>query len=286
MAERQLPLPVDNIDAVPNSTPKLNEGKTKIIWEIDNPNLANFVRIESKDDITAGDGLRRDILPGKGKLANKTTVNVFNLLNSRGIPTHYITDDSEDSFIAHRCKMVPIECVARGIAFGSYLARNPEAIEGQKFFNAPVEFYLKDDSRHDPIIKLNKNTQKIELFNPKDPIDTRDPIDEIDLEEIGVTTDELDIMENRTRQVFEIMESAWKGQNVSLVDMKIEFGKNSEGDLLVADVIDNDSWRIWPEGDKSKMLDKQRYRNGEDLTLILANYRQVAEMTQLFLTGK
>ncbi len=99
-----------------------------------------------------------------------------------------------------------------------------------------------------------------------------------------LAAEELLVIQQKTRQVFEILEKAWGKQRVVLVDLKIEFGKDAQGNIIVADVIDNDSWRIWPDGDKSKMLDKQRYRDGKDLASIRDDYERVAEMTKFFLS--
>lgn len=258
---------------------KLAEGKTKIIWETEDPSV---VRIENKDDITAGDGLRRDIISGKSQIATETTSNVFTLLNRKGVVTHFVGQDSLTSFVARSATMIPLECVARRIAAGSYLKRHPEVAEGQRFETPPVEFYLKDDSRHDPMIQVNRSTGVVLLFDAKVPVEEQEPIGQMTLDDLDVSVEELDVIEEETKKTFEVIETAWAEQGVDLVDMKVEFGKDVNQSVMLADVIDNDSWRIWPGGDKSRMLDKQRYRDGGELSSILKDYSQVAEMTRAF----
>ncbi len=268
------------------SPTKVAEGKTKIIWATNDPGK---VRIESKDDITAGDGLKRDVIAGKAAIATETTVNVFKLLEANGVTTHFLDQDSETSFLARRAQMIPLECVARRIATGSFLKRRPDMPEGQIFDAIPVEFYVKDDAHHDPIIEYDSNSGHVSLFDAKQPVISRQPIGQTTLEDLGVSAHELETIRFLTTRVFEVIEKAWTEQNIALVDLKIEFGRDSEGDLMVADVIDNDSWRIWPGGDKSQMLDKQKYRNMEkptleQLSLIRDDYKRVAEMTRGFVT--
>lgn len=242
---------------------KLAEGKTKIIYA--HPAKDDVVYMVHKDGITAGDGARRNEIPGKGALSCRTTSNVFYLLEDEGISTHYIGMVAENANIVTRCAMIPLEVVMRRIATGSYLRRHPEVAEGTRFEPALVEFFLKDDARHDPLVAEDEITA------------------------MGVANrDEIEEMRRTGRRAFEILEEAWAAQDVTLVDCKIEFGRaTSDGTLLVADVIDNDSWRIWPGGDKNRMLDKQIYRNmpevtDEALKALYYKYAQVAELTDTF----
>src|SRR6202140_2372613 len=117
------------------------EGKTKKIHAVkDSSNLATVV---AKDDITAGDGAKHDIIPDKGRLATATTCNVFRLLKACGLPVAFEAQDSPISFTAPKCDMLPYEVVTRREAHGSYLKRNPHLAKGQLFPQLIVEFYLK-----------------------------------------------------------------------------------------------------------------------------------------------
>ncbi|MGI9253596.1 MAG: amidophosphoribosyltransferase, partial [Thermomicrobiales bacterium] len=240
--------------------PVLAEGKTKVVFAHENAALAVIVH---KDDITAGDGARRNELPGKGALSGRTTANVFRVLEGAGIPTHFVDAQADDRMVVRRCKMIPLEVVMRRIATGSYLKR-AAVTEGTRFDPVIVETFFKDDANHDPLV------------------------DAAWIEEHGIASPaEIEAIAGIGRQVFETLERVWAAQDVQLVDMKIEFGRDSNGNLLVADVIDNDSWRLWPGGRKEEMLDKQVYRNitevtDENLRTVLAKYRQVATMSDAF----
>lgn len=241
--------------------PKIAEGKTKIIYA--HPDDEQLIIMKHKDGITAGDGARRHTIPGKGALSGRTTANVFTLLNQAGIPTHFVDAPAPDITIAQRCVMIPLEVVMRRLATGSYLRRHPDVAEGQRFDPPLVEFFLKDDAAHDP------------------------QIDEAAIAARNIaTTEEVHQMIQIGRQVFTLLEAAWAAQDVTLVDLKIEFGRARDR-LLVADVIDNDSWRIWPGGKKEQMLDKQVYRNAavvDEAVLadVRSRYEQVARMTEAF----
>jgi phosphoribosylaminoimidazole-succinocarboxamide synthase len=243
----------------PTFGPLLAEGKTKLIYAYpDDDNLAYMV---SKDQITAGDGARRNELAGKSRWSTITTANVFHLLNDEDISTHFVEQINDTTLLVRRCRMLPVEQVMRRIATGSYLKRNPEVSEGTRFDPVLVETFLKDDARHDPQIW------------------------EQDIVEMGVATaTEISWMADQGRRVFEVLERAWASIDVTLVDLKIEFGRDAKNDLLVADVIDNDSWRLWPGGDKTRMLDKQVYRNlkevtSQDLQEVADRYALVADLT-------
>jgi len=242
----------------PTFGPLLAEGKTKQIYACPDDTLAYMV---SKDQITAGDGVRRNELVGKSRWSTITTANVFRLLNEAGIATHFVRQINDVTLLVRRCRMLPIEQVQRRIATGSYLKRHPEVSEGTRFEPVLVETFLKDDARHDPQIW------------------------EEDIVQMGeATAQEIAWMLEQGRRVFDVLERAWASVNVTLVDLKIEFGRDANGELLVADVIDNDSWRLWPDGDKTRMLDKQVYRNlkevtPSDLQGIADRYALVADLT-------
>lgn len=242
---------------------KLAEGKTKIVYaHPTDPALAILVH---KDGITAGDGARRNQIDGKGALSGRTAANVFTLLNRSGIETHFVAAPAPDVSLVRRCTMIPLEVVMRRLASGSYLKRFPDVAEGTRFDPPLVEFFLKDDARHDP--QINEA--------------------EIVAQAIATAAD-VEHMISVGRQVFTVLESAWAGLDVTLVDMKIEFGRAAAAaPLIVADMVDNDSWRIWPAGDRQQMLDKQVYRNLQNVTdAALADvkrrYEVVAEMTDVW----
>src|SRR5947209_15528687 len=130
--------------------PLLAESKTKLIYAYpDDDSLAYMV---SKDQITAGDGVRRNELAGKSRWSTITTANVFRLLNDEDISTHFVEQINDTTLLVHRCRMLPVEQVMRRIATGSYLKRHPEVSEGTRFAPVLVETFLKDDARHDPQI--------------------------------------------------------------------------------------------------------------------------------------
>jgi len=244
-----------------NSTfgPLLVEGKTKRIYaHPENNELAYMV---SKDQITAGDGVRRNELVGKSRWSTITTANIYRLLNEAHIATHFVQQIDDVTLLVKRCTMLPIEQVQRRIATGSYLKRHTDVSEGTRFEPVLVETFLKDDARHDPQVW------------------------EQDILTMGLATaEEISWMENEGRRVFAVLERAWASVNVTLVDLKIEFGRDTQHNLLVADVIDNDSWRLWPDGDKTRMLDKQVYRNMKDVTSeqlqgVADRYALVADLT-------
>jgi phosphoribosylaminoimidazole-succinocarboxamide synthase len=258
----------------------ISDGKTKSVYE-EEPTVI----IKSKDDITAGDGARRDQFAGKAALATQTTVNCFELLEREGVPTHYVgrIAGSGVLFRALRMDMIPVELVTRRLAYGSYLKRNPETKQGTRFETPVFEMFAKDDKNHDPLLEFDDG-DLVTRYDPTKPVGESSVIDRLPLGQSPFTLREPDLSRLRELAVatFEIIEAAWADQDVTLVDMKIECGRSTRGELVVADVIDNDSWRIWPGGDPENMADKQLYRDGKSLDFVADRYAWVAEATNAF----
>jgi phosphoribosylaminoimidazole carboxylase/phosphoribosylaminoimidazole-succinocarboxamide synthase len=265
------------------------EGKTKRIHEAQG--VSGLVTVISKDDITAGDGAKHDVIADKGRLANATTCNVFRLLKACGLPVAFEQQDSATSFVAPKCVMLPYEVVVRREAHGSYLKRNPHFSKGQLFPQLVVEFFLKTKDRNwngkplscdDPLMLRTKGDASIRLFNPAKPIHGQEPFLILAEKEVFSHADESELfpeMERIARHTFLVLEKAWQLEGGTLVDLKVEFGFDHKGNLLLADVIDNDSWRVVESG---AYIDKQVYRDGGALDDVVAKYRRVAEITGRF----
>ena len=280
-----------DVQAGKNSNAKLGtlvaEGKTKRIHEA--RGSAGLVTLVSKDDITAGDGAKHDVIPDKGRLANATTCNVFRLLKACGLPVAFVQQDSERSFMAPSCQMLPYEVVVRREAHGSYLKRNPHIAKGQLFPQVLLEFYLKTKDKSwkgkplvadDPLIHFAKG--EIHLLNPAKPIHGQAPFLVLKEADVFSHADEQDLFPEMRRiasHAFLVLEKAWQLEGGTLVDLKVEFGFDPKGNLLLADVIDNDSWRVVESG---AYIDKQVYRDGGALDDVAAKYRRVAEITGRF----
>jgi phosphoribosylaminoimidazole-succinocarboxamide synthase len=248
---------------------EIARGKTKVLYE--NPGQPQQLVVDQTDQISAGDGARRHEIAGKGRLAAQTTARVFRLLNLCGLPTHYLNggeDDDDNEMVVRRCNMIPLEVVTRGVAAGSFIKRNPSLQRGTLLVPRLIEFFFKDDAAHDPLITPDQIVART-IATPQ---------------EVGVMTE-------LARLTFDILSHAWRKRDVLLVDLKIEFGRlaggENQGQLVIADVIDNDSWRIWPQGREELMLDKQIYRNlqtvGDDeLERVKRAYERVADLVGTF----
>lgn len=249
---------------------QIAEGKTKIISRVKDG--AGMVVIRSKDRITAGDGARAHDMVGKSVISTSTNCSVFELLNKAGIKTHFMRRLSDTEFLARHCEMIPIEFVTRRIATGSFLRRHPGVSEGFRFTPPKLEFFYKDDANHDP------QWSEDQLLAAG-----------LTLAGVTITAVELDILSKTTIAVFEILEHAWATQDCTLIDMKIEFGVDvSSKKLLLADVIDADSWRLWPSGDRRLMKDKQVYRELKEVTqealdVVKKNFAWIEEKVKLLL---
>lgn len=255
------------------------EGKTKII--VGDGKDRDVVYVISKDDITAGDGKKREVIDGKGAASNETTCNVFELLKRSGIPTHYLGNVDSVTFLAKRAIMLPFECVTRRIATGSYMKRNPDVKEGEIFKELVFEMFLKDDERHDPIVKFDFDKGEMNCFVASKPEGDPDAFiskENIDWNYRYMTPEIYQKIEEVSRKVFNALETAWSEWEGELIDLKIEFGFVN-GELVVCDVIDNDSWRLSLGG---KRVDKQSFRDGSKPTVeIQKDYKEVARFSRL-----
>lgn len=281
------------------------EGKTKMLFDLFfHGEPWGKVLVVSKDDITAGDGAKHDIMSGKARYANQTACNVFDLLNNCGIPTAFIgqvnqfpqdtPEEYKNSFVAWKCTMLPYEVVVRREAHGSFLKRSPHLKKGHIFPQLVLEFYLKTSGKkwkgHDLVCDdplMIHDEKGIHLYDPKQPnfgnvVAT--PFLTLPETEVFSREDEKELiveMGEIARETFLILEKAWQLLGRKLVDFKVEFGiSSSDNKLLLSDVIDNDSWRV-VDGTGSYM-DKQVYRDGGNLDVVIEKYRQVAELTGLF----
>lgn len=252
---------------------KIAEGKTKIIYALENCDCV--VKIESKDVITADDGEKRDDIAQKGILANNTTCNIFSFLERQGIRTHFIERLSKRAFLAYWCDMIPLEVVVRRWATGSYLKRNPQVKEGKRLDPPATEFFFKKDSLHDPYVVV-EDPDSWSLYQPKQPINSKGLIKTIDS---LCNPKEAQYIQKQAQKIFEYLESAWETLEVRLWDMKVEFGRDRQGSIRLADVVDNGSWRITRQG---KQLDKQLYRDGRNLEIVHKAYQLVSSLTGQF----
>lgn len=270
---------------------KITEGKTKSI-ERDGPGM---VLVINKDILSKGDGKEFLTLSGKGIWATETTCNVFELLKRHNIDMAYIERVDERTFRAYEADMVKLEIVVRNIAFGSYLMRHPEVQEGTVFPEPVIEIFFKSDEDHDPFAEYDTENNNWRLYDAKKPL--KDGF--IRIMPAIVTAKGIVITTKIVAQIFEIarqvnsaLKESWAKQNVALPDFKIEVGfivKNGKVTLVLADVIDNDSWRIWPLGDKYQMKDKEVFRmlkevKPEDRNRLKENYQWVALASRKFLT--
>jgi len=275
--------------SVPVEGDLIAEGKTKIIFAT--KNNPDKVHVVSKDDITAGDGAKHDLIEGKATLATRTTCNVFRLLKACGIPVAFDEQIDEKTFLAPLCKMLPYEVVIRREAHGSYLKRMPRLAKGHLFPKLLVEFFLKTNGKKwkehqllcdDPLMEYSKADGTISLFEPSKPIHGQKSFLVLKQNEVFGNSDESKLFEEIrkiARRTFLILEKCWQLEGRVLVDFKVEFGLTKSGALLLADVIDNDSWRVLENG---AYIDKQAYRDGGKLEDVAAKYRHVAGLTDRF----
>lgn len=286
----------------------LAKGKTKEIREVvGDPDL---VVIQQMDTITAHDNpeLTKEF-EKKAQYSTTTTCRVFELLRQAGIPVAYKEQISPTKFVAQKCNMLPVEAVARRFAVGSYLKRHPDLVRKKgemplHFHPLTTEFFLKTTKgkllgqdgeilvegldpkkgQEDPLIQNPYSSDEDwKLFHAKKPEWSRGANLRKSVNPTKVLTPSplftMGTMEDILRKVFLTLEGAWNTLGLRLIDLKIEFGIHN-GVLYVADVIDNDSWRLrtanWEE------LSKEVFRQGGELSKVEENYEIVASLTERF----
>lgn len=269
-------------------TKMITEGKTKTIEEAGN----GEVLVRSKDDITADDGAKHDVLDGKAAASTRTTSNIFQLLERNGVRTHFVDRVDDVTFRARNVQMIPLELVARRYASGSLRDRFPDLPDGAVFEEPMFEIFEKDDANHDPLLDFdfeagvlrrhvpNKNAAEAVGANAKaGDLITEEPLGESRY--AAVTPELIARLRNLTVSAFKIIEEAWNQHGGVYVDFKIECGFDREtGELLVADVIDSDSGRL-RFGDID--MSKQSYRDGAaSLPEIKKKFDEVAALTDRF----
>jgi len=224
---------------------KLYEGKAKIVYETDNDDL--YIQ-EFKDDATAFDGQKKGKIKSKGHVNNQVSAHLFQYLEGYHVPTHFVQPHSDNSMIIRKLEMIPVEVVMRNIATGS-VVKKYGVEEGLELSHPILEFYLKDDERHDPMI----NENHIVAFG-------------------HATVDEVKQIERYAQKINAVLKDYFFRRNLLLVDFKLEFGRNKAGKIRLADEISPDTCRLWDSETKEK-LDKDRFR--QDLGGVEEAYQEV-----------
>jgi len=233
------------------------EGKAKKIFSHDD---VDKVRIEFKDDATAFNALKKEKFEGKGKLNCLISARIFEILIKKNIPTHFIQLENENTMIAKKIKVIPLEIVLRNTAYGSLCKQT--TIKPGTFLSKPlIDIYLKNDELNDPLITKDR----IKLMNI-------------------INSDDLELIINLTLKVNEILKSFFKNIQLQLVDFKLEYGFDLKNNILLGDEISPDNCRLWDLNQKNDTiisLDKDRFRN--DLGGLIEAYSEIHRRINNFL---
>ena len=217
-------------------TTLLYEGKAKKIWNTADETL---LISEFKDDLTAFNGEKKSSEEGKGALNNKISTQLFKLLNSKGVPTHFVEMLDDNHMLHKKAEVILIEVIVRNIATGS-LSRNLGIEDGKVLPFTLVEFDYKDDELGDP--KLNdQHCLILELVK---------------------NTDELDYIRFMARRVNEVMQDFFADKEMTVVDFKLEFGRDVNGNIILIDELSPDNFRFW-DVNTGESMDKDRFRKGQ-----------------------
>lgn len=214
----------------------LYEGKAKKVYTTEDPEL--YI-VDYKDDATAFNGLKKGTISGKGVINNRVTNHLMKMLESKGIPTHFVEELSDRETVVKKVKIVPLEVIVRNIAAGS-MSKRLGIEEGTVLPTTVLEYSYKNDDLGDPLIN-DYHALAMQLC----------------------TREELDQISSYAFKINEILKAFFKEINVDLVDFKLEFGKLSDGTIVLADEISPDTCRFWDATTHEK-LDKDRFRRDMD----------------------
>jgi len=233
------------------------EGKAKKIFTHDD---LDKVKIQFKDDATAFNALKKEKFEGKGKLNCLISARIFEVLIKNNIPTHFIGLENENTMIAKKIKVIPLEIVLRNTAYGS-LCKQTTIKPGTSLSKPLIDIYLKNDKLNDPLI----TEERIELMNI-------------------LSSHDLDLIKNLTLKINVILTSFFKNIQLKLVDFKLEFGYDLKNNILLGDEISPDNCRLWDLNQKNDTivsLDKDRFRN--DLGGLIDAYSEINRRINEFL---
>ena len=211
---------------------QLYEGKAKKVFATDDPEL---LIVAYKDDATAFNGLKKGTIVGKGVINNKMSNRLMAMLEKNGIPTHYVRELSDRETLVKKVRIVPLEVIVRNISAGSF-AKHYGVEEGIVFEQPTVEYSYKNDALGDPLLNTS-HALALKL----------------------ATAEEIETIRTYALRVDELLKAFWKTCGVTLVDFKLEFGRLSDGTIVLADEISPDTCRLWDAATGEK-LDKDRFR--------------------------
>jgi len=228
----------------------LYEGKAKQVYATDDKDI---IVMHYKDDATAFNGIKKAQIKDKGILNNEITNIIFNELIKEGIPTHFIKKLNDRDQLCKKVTIFPLEVIVRNIIAGS-MAKRLDIEEGTHINNTIYELCYKNDKLGDPLINEHHAVA------------------------LGAATyDELNTIYDLTMKIDEILKKLFKSINITLVDFKIEFGKTSDGQIVLADEISPDTCRLWDTATNDK-LDKDRFRR--DLGKVIEAYEEILRRLQ------
>ena len=211
---------------------QLFEGKAKKVFATNDPEL---LIVQYKDDATAFNGLKKGTIAGKGVINNQMSNRLMVMLEKNGVPTHFVKELSERETLVKKVSIVPLEVIVRNIAAGSF-AKHYGVEEGVVFDQPTIEFSYKNDALGDP------------LLNSYHALALK-----------AATEAEIETIKTYSFRINELLKAFWKSCGVTLVDFKLEFGRLSDGTVVLADEISPDTSRLW-DSETGEKLDKDRFR--------------------------